>query len=874
MTPDEVGSQAPAAVGGKSPRKPDNSWDSDGFSTNRDDFDLFGSENRKDSSYLDYSLTHANGETRGADELVGAGVGRSEASVGAQGSYERAGAFGGSDPSRVSHGADGFGSTADFGATAGHTGHGAHGVSNSADVGGGVGDALRGTHAAGAPTGQGGGHVGADTGTHGGSSAPAQGPHRADPGMPTGDTQGVSRADSAPGHGDTPRAGQGGDGAPDALTTPKKDTPVGDALGGDKQPHSGKHAAHTPTTHADEAADTTKAVHSSGDAHGSGKADADAKQGHDSVERADADPTTKDHSANGKANDAADSTRHGDKTEADKPGPDAPEKLPYNEIAEDLRGEPTRPAKTTPEDPQTVDDYAKVLDNNYEANRAATAAPDALEKSPNDDMIEELSGDTQPHGGKHAADTPATHVDEAADTTKAGHGSGDANGSGKVDADAKQGHDSVERADADPTTKDHSANDKADDAADSTRHGAKTEADKPEADKPTSDKSHKEDDTAHHDDAEHPKDTDDKHTTKTDDADTHKSDKDSDGKTTKDSGGHADADPKAKDHSANGKADDAADSTHHGDKTEADKPTSDKSHKEDDAAHHDGDEHPKDTDNKHTTKTDDADTKSTKDEADTHKSNKDADGTSDKDADGKSDKDADGSTRKHNGSTDGQGSGGGDGNGSGGGDGNGSGGGKRPLTVEEIESLPQAPNHKVATPEAVKAWVDACIEQIPDLSHEELMAVYNYSGPQYKLINGWLRDPSMAVPADIPKTVETLNEFLDRLPPHNKAVFRGTKVPQHILDEAFRTGVYRDPAFFSTSTKAEVAERFMNRLKPEPGETRVLFEIEEASGSNVRPMSMYATQDEILFKSGVDFEVLDKTRHDNGSWTIKLRQRE
>ena len=542
MTPDEVGSQAPAAVGGKSPRKPDNSWDSDGLSTNRDDFDLFGSENRKDSSYLDYSLTHANGETRGADELVGAGVGRSEASVGAQGSYERAGAFGGSDPSRVSHGADGFGSTADFGANAGHAGHGAHGVSNSADVGGGVGDASRGTYAAGTPTGQGGGHVGADTGTHGGSSTPAQGPHRADPGMPTGDTHGVSRADSTPGHGDTPRAGQGGDGRPgapsshDAHSTPKKETPAGDSLGGDKQPHSGKNAADTPATHADEAADTRKAGHGSGDAHGSGKADADAKQGHDSVERADADPTTKDHSANGKANDAADSTRHGDKTEADKPGPDAPEKLPYNEIAEDLRGEPTRPAKTTPEDPQTVDDYAKVLDNNYEANRAATAAPDALEKSPNDDMIEELSGETQPHGGKYAADTPATHVDEAADTTKAGHGSGDANGSGKVDADAKQGHDSVERADADPTTKDHSANGKADDAADSTRHGDKTEADKP-----TSDKSHKEDDTAHHDDAEHPKDTDDKHTTKADDADS-KSTKDGDGKSDKDGDGKSDKD--------------------------------------------------------------------------------------------------------------------------------------------------------------------------------------------------------------------------------------------------------------------------------------------------------------------------------------------
>ncbi|MGC9807955.1 glycohydrolase toxin TNT-related protein, partial [Schaalia odontolytica] len=245
--------------------------------------------------------------------------------------------------------------------------------------------------------------------------------------------------------------------------------------------------------------------------------------------------------------------------------------------------------------------------------------------------------------------------------------------------------DSAERADADPKAKDHSANGKADDAADSARHG-----DKSEADKPASDKSHKEDDAAHHDGDEHPKDTDDKHTTKTDDADskstkdeadTHKSDKDSDTKSTKDSGERADADPKAKDHSANGKADDthqsdkgsgehtdtdpkakdhsangkaddAADSTRHGDKTEADKPTSDKSHKEDDAAHHDGDEHPKDTDDKHTTKTDDADT---------HKSDKDGDGKSNKDdADAKSDKDDD--THKSDKDGDSEGSGSHDGN--------------------------------------------------------------------------------------------------------------------------------------------------------------------------------------------------------------------
>ena len=67
---------------------------------------------------------------------------------------------------------------------------------------------------------------------------------------------------------------------------------------------------------------------------------------------------------------------------------------------------------------------------------------------------------------------------------------------------------------------------------------------------------------------------------------------------------------------------------------------------------------------------------------------------------------------------------------------------------------------------------------------------------------------------------------------------------------------------------------FMQRLKPEPGETRVLFEIENASGSNIRPMSMYATEDEILFKSGVEFDVVNQDKLSDGSWTIKLRQRE
>ena len=500
---DDFAPQPDTAVGGKPPQRPDVSFEKMHFSKEFDNVhagdpgasDLLRSP-RDEAAFVGRTdPVHANGQTRGADDLVGAGVGRSEASVGAQGSYERAGAFGGSDPSRVSHGADGFGGTADFGANAGHAGHGAHGVSNSADVGGGVGDASRGTHAAGAPTGQGGGHVGADTGTHGGSSAPAQGPHRADPGMSTGDTHGASRADSTPGHGDTPRAGQGADGTPDAPTTPKKETPAGDALGGDKQPHSGKHAADTPATHADEAADTSKAGHGSGDASSSGKADADAKHGHDSAEHADADPKAKDHSANGKADDAADSARHGDKTEADK----------------------TESDKSHKEDDAAHHD-----------------------------------------GDEHPKDTNDKHSDKTDDAdTKSTKDEADTHKSDK-DSDAKSDKDSGEHADADPKAKDHSANGKADDAADSARHGDKTEADKPTSDKShkEDDAAHHDGDEHPKDtDDKHSAKADDADTkSPKDDADTHKSDKDSDAKSDKD-----EADTHKSDKDGDGKSDEDGD---------------------------------------------------------------------------------------------------------------------------------------------------------------------------------------------------------------------------------------------------------------------------------------------------------------------------
>lgn len=255
-----------------------------------------------------------------------AGVDRRKASVGTQGTHEYTGSFGGNNPSRKSHGADSYSDTADVADNAEHAGHGAHGVSNSADVGGNVSDASRGTHAAGSPTGQGGSHANTDTGTPFVSATPAQRLHRADPSISTDDTHSVSRADSTPGHGNTQRAGQGTDGRPgvsphdtaDAPTTPKKETPDGEAPISDKQPHTGKAAVDAPTTHADEATDTAKADHGSNDGNSSRKADTDDKSGHDSREHADTDPKAKDHSANGETDDAENPKDTDDKRTAKK----------------------------------------------------------------------------------------------------------------------------------------------------------------------------------------------------------------------------------------------------------------------------------------------------------------------------------------------------------------------------------------------------------------------------------------------------------------------------------------------------------------------------------------------------------------------------
>ena len=285
---------------------------SNDFHSSADRGESYDAGNRKDSNHLNvdsrdfdkssngqYSQSNNTGAPQrggvGTDELVGAGVSRSEASVGAQGSYERAGTFGGSDPSRVSHGADGFGGTANFGANAGHGTHGANGVTNSADTSGGLGSTPSGSHTTGSFTGHGSGNTGTGFGTHGGSSTPAQGSYPA-----AGNPHVPSHADSGSGvgHSGSHQSGQGANGhsgassSHDSPTTgggaPKSEPPI-PAPPKNEDPIPAPPKSEAPSTHS--MSDTAQAPHAGVD-NAAGMPHAD--HGFGSAHKADAPSTAMD----------------------------------------------------------------------------------------------------------------------------------------------------------------------------------------------------------------------------------------------------------------------------------------------------------------------------------------------------------------------------------------------------------------------------------------------------------------------------------------------------------------------------------------------------------------------------------------------------
>ncbi|GEM_PF-4940362 len=131
------------------------------------------------------------------------------------------------------------------------------------------------------------------------------------------------------------------------------------------------------------------------------------------------------------------------------------------------------------------------------------------------------------------------------------------------------------------------------------------------------------------------------------------------------------------------------------------------------------------------------------------------------------------------------------------------------------------------------------------LAEQAALAVEDYTGSGFQQINEELRDGDES--PRVQRRRDRLNDFLDKLPDHQGEVYRGT-------DDTYDLSKYRDnvggeiteDAFTSTSTDPEKAFNGPVRY--------VIF---SKHGKFVDPYSSAEGEDEVLFKAGTKFRVLD-----------------
>ncbi|MDB5064697.1 MAG: hypothetical protein JWM18_1131 [Chloroflexi bacterium] len=161
----------------------------------------------------------------------------------------------------------------------------------------------------------------------------------------------------------------------------------------------------------------------------------------------------------------------------------------------------------------------------------------------------------------------------------------------------------------------------------------------------------------------------------------------------------------------------------------------------------------------------------------------------------------------------------------------------------------------------------------PQLAHipdDELAAIRGYTTDEgavadYRRINSALRSGDSAAITRLQPYIAKIQAGLEHLPDHRGTVYRGTTLRPEVIGrfvEAARSGhpIVED-AFTSTTSDPSVAFS---------GNTR--FVIRSAHGKDVSPISVFGTEQEVLFPPGTKFRVLSVTESSAGDHVIMLRE--
>jgi len=188
-----------------------------------------------------------------------------------------------------------------------------------------------------------------------------------------------------------------------------------------------------------------------------------------------------------------------------------------------------------------------------------------------------------------------------------------------------------------------------------------------------------------------------------------------------------------------------------------------------------------------------------------------------------------------------------------------------------LDDVPQPPQGtwRHLDDDALEPWLDTVMDKHPELDRDGVRGTWDYSTDDgYRQMNGHMRQPGSAADPNIQARVDATNKGLDQLPSYEGTTYRGTNLPQSVVDHINGGGRLSDAAFSSSSREQSVAEGFIRHHEPNP--TRIT--VEGHSGVNVKPFSSMQLEDEILFRGGTEFDVVENFVDANGVRTLVIRE--
>ncbi len=135
------------------------------------------------------------------------------------------------------------------------------------------------------------------------------------------------------------------------------------------------------------------------------------------------------------------------------------------------------------------------------------------------------------------------------------------------------------------------------------------------------------------------------------------------------------------------------------------------------------------------------------------------------------------------------------------------------------------------------------------LTSDDRLALADYTGLGSEDLNFALR--SDALDTSQLARIEAISTALKKLPAYDGPVFRGTDLPSEVLAHYQPGEVITEDAFLSTTTDPAVAR------SPE-FEGNVEFRILSSTGRDISSFSMISDEQEVLFRAGAKFYVLDR----------------